>query len=62
MPTLAGITPLMVAAGLDYWEGESPGPFTGVSEAERVEAVKLALELGNDVNAHAVFGDYRDDG
>jgi ankyrin repeat protein len=50
-PTKAGITPLMVAAGLDYWEGESPGPFTGVSEAERLEAVKLALELGNDVNA-----------
>jgi ankyrin repeat protein len=58
MPTLAGITPLMVASGLDYWEGESPGPFTGVSEAERVEAVKLALALGNDVNAHAIFGDY----
>ncbi|HZI81005.1 MAG TPA: ankyrin repeat domain-containing protein [Vicinamibacterales bacterium] len=61
-PTKAGITPLMVAAGLDYWEGESPGPFTGVSEAERLDAVKLAIELGNDVNAHAVFGDYRMDG
>ena len=57
-PTKAGITPLMVAAGLDYWEGESPGPFTGVSEAERLEAVKLAIALGNDVNAHANFGDY----
>src|ERR1044071_180723 len=52
----------MVAAGLDYWEGESPGPFTGVTEAERLEAVKLAIELGNDVNAHAVFGSYRMDG
>ena len=61
-PTKAGITPLMVAAGLDYWEGESPGPFTGVTEAERLDAVKLAIELGNDVNAHAVFGDYRMDG
>lgn len=58
IPSQAGITPLMVAAGLDYWEGESPGPFTGVSEAERLEAVKLALELGNDVNAQANFGDY----
>jgi ankyrin repeat protein len=56
--TKAGITPLMVAAGLDYWEGEAPGPFTGVSEAERLEAVKLALALGNDVNAQANFGDY----
>jgi ankyrin repeat protein len=58
MTTKAGITPLMVAAGLDYWEGESPGPFTGVSEAERLEAVKLAVSLGNDVNAQADFGDY----
>jgi ankyrin repeat protein len=57
-PTKAGITPLMVAAGLDYWEGESPGPFTGVSEAERLEAVKIAVDLGNDVNAQARFGDY----
>ena len=59
MPTKAGITPLMVAAGLDYWEGESPGPFTGVTEAERLTAVKLALDLGNDINAHATFGSYR---
>jgi uncharacterized protein len=58
IPSRAGITPLMVAAGLDYWEGESPGPFTGVSEAQRLEAVKYALELGNDINAHAVFGNY----
>jgi ankyrin len=53
-----GITPLMVAAGLDTWEGETPGPHTGVPEAERLEAVKLAIELGNDVNAVADFGDY----
>jgi len=62
LTTRTGITPLMVAAGLDYWEGESPGPFTGVSEAERLEAVTLAIELGNDVNAQADFGDYRMDG
>jgi ankyrin repeat protein len=54
-----GITPLMVAAGLDTWEGETPGPFTGVSEAERLEAVKAALELGNDINAVARFGSYK---
>ena len=58
IPSRYGITPLMVASGLDYWEGEAPGPFTGVPEAERLEAVKYALELGNDINAHAVFGDY----
>jgi uncharacterized protein len=62
MPTQAGITPLMVAAGLDYWEGEAPGPFTGVSEAERLNAVKLAISLGNDINAQANFGDYKMEG
>ena len=61
-PTVLGVTPLMAAAGLDYWEGESAGPFTGVSEAERLEAVKLAIELGNDINAPADFGDYKMDG
>jgi len=53
-----GITPLMMAAGMDTWEGETPGPFTGVPEAERLEAVKLAIELGNDINAAADFGNY----
>ncbi|MEO8260201.1 MAG: ankyrin repeat domain-containing protein [Acidobacteriota bacterium] len=57
-PNALGVTPLMVAAGLDYWEGEAPGPFTGCSEAERLDAVKLALALGNDLNAQADFGDY----
>jgi len=56
--TLTGITPLMVAAGLDTWEGETPGPFTGVPEAERLEAVKFVVSLGADVNARANFGDY----
>jgi ankyrin repeat protein len=58
MPNVLGITPLIAAAGLDYWEGEAPGPFTGCSEAERLDAVKLALELGNDINTAADFGDY----
>jgi ankyrin repeat protein len=58
IPTRFGVTPLMVAAGLDTWEGETPGPFTGVSEAERLEAVKTAHELGNDINAVADFGDF----
>jgi ankyrin repeat protein len=56
--TLTGITPLMVAAGLDTWEGETPGPFTGVPETERLEAVKFAVSLGADVNARTNFGDY----
>ena len=45
MPNVLGITPLIAASGLDYWEGEAPGPFTGVTEAERLDAVKLALDL-----------------
>ena len=57
-PTKYGVTPLMGAACLDYYEGETAGPFSGVSEAERLEAVKLALELGNDINARTHFGDY----
>jgi hypothetical protein len=62
MPNALGVTPLIVASGLDYWEGETPGPFAGCSEAERIEAVKLALELGNEINAHADFGDYNMEG
>jgi uncharacterized protein len=62
MTNALGVTPLIVASGLDYWEGEAPGPFSGCTEAERIEAVKLALELGNDINAHADFGDYTMEG
>jgi ankyrin repeat protein len=58
MPTAVGVTPLMAAACLDYYEGETPGPLTGVPEAERLEAVKLALELGNDIDAKTHLGDY----
>lgn len=56
--TPVGVTPLMVAACLDHYEGETPGPTTGVPESDRLEAVKLAIELGNDVNAKTHFGDY----
>jgi len=62
IPNRFGITPLMVAAGLDTWEGETPGPHTGVSEEQRLEAVRLTVELGNDVNARADFGDFPMDG
>jgi ankyrin repeat protein len=56
--TEVGVTPLMAAACLDYYEGETPGPLTGVSEAERLEAVKLAYETGGDINARTHLGDY----
>lgn len=51
LPTAQHVTPLMVAAGLGFWDGESPG-----LEADALEAVKLTIELGNDVNAVAAFG------
>ena len=57
IPTEQQITPLMAAAGLGFWDGESPGPTTGVSERDTLAAVKLCVELGNDVNAATDFGD-----
>jgi ankyrin repeat protein len=57
-PTRFGVTPLMAAACMDYYEGETAGPFSGVPEAQRLEAVKLAQALGNDINGRTAFGDY----
>jgi ankyrin repeat protein len=57
-PTKHGVTPLMAAACLDYYEGETAGPYSGVPEKERLEAVKFTVEFGNDVNARTNFGDY----
>src|SRR5262249_2072970 len=51
IPTIQNVTPLMAAAGLGFWDGESPGPESGVPEGQSLEAVKLAGELRNDVNA-----------
>jgi uncharacterized protein len=47
IPNADGATPLIVAAGLGT---RSPGEDAG-TEAEVIEAVKVALELGNDINA-----------
>lgn len=47
MPNEDGTTPLMAAAGAGtHSPGEDPG-----TESEALEAVKLALALGNDINA-----------
>lgn len=62
MPTVQKITPLMAAAGLGFWDGESPGPENGIPEGQSLEAVKLAIELGNDVNAATDFGATRLEG
>jgi ankyrin repeat protein len=47
MPNADGTSPLLIAAGIGTAEApEDPG-----TDAEVVEAIKVALELGNDVNA-----------
>ena len=56
-PTDQGVTPLMAAAGLGFWDGESPGPLNGTPEEVRLDAVKLTLALGNDLHAATDFGD-----
>lgn len=59
IPTAQNVRPFMAAAGLGYWDGETPGPFNGTPESERLEAVRLALDLsGEDVNAVADFGEF----
>ena len=57
VPTGQNVTPLMAAAGVGFWDGESPGPLNGTPETIRLDAVKLALELGNDIHGATDFGD-----
>ena len=44
-------TPLMVAAGVDMWNPGEDGGATTDAEPEALEAVKMLIDLGNDVNA-----------
>jgi ankyrin repeat protein len=44
-------TPLMVAAGLDLWNPGEDGGSSPDQEPEALEAVKMLVALGNDVNA-----------
>lgn len=53
MPNMNGSTPLMVAAGVGT---RSPNEDAG-TEAEVLEAVEVALQLGNDINAVDGNGD-----
>ena len=61
-PTGQQVTPLMAAAGVGFWDGESPGPLNGTPEAVRLEAVRLAVALGNDIHATTDFGETRLEG
>jgi ankyrin repeat protein len=57
MPSADGTTPLMAAAGLAMWYvGEDGGSMAG-HEHEAVAAVKMCVELGNDVNAKNIYGE-----
>lgn len=44
--SLAGITPLLAASGIGFWEGECPG-----TNAEALESVKYLAEIGQDPKA-----------
>lgn len=50
-----GITPLMAAAGLDMVFDRTTRARNCAIATERLEAVSVALELGNGLNAHAQF-------
>ena len=57
IPSADGTTPLMVAAGLAMWYvGEDAGSLAG-QEDEVLEAVKLCVARGNDVNAANAAGE-----
>ena len=51
IPSAENTTPLMVAAGLDIWNPGEDGGSLGGQEEEVLEAVKMCVELGHDVNA-----------
>ena len=67
-PTAQGVTPFMAAAGVGFWQGESPGPNNGVPDSRALEAVKLAWQLTRraspaaDINATAHFNHVRIEG
>jgi uncharacterized protein len=56
IPAIQNVTPLMAAAGLGFWDAESPAPQNGTPEADTLEAVRLLVDLGADVNATTTYG------
>lgn len=57
IPTADKVTPLMAAAGVSIWNPSEDGGSLQTQEPEQLEAVKICLEQGNDVNAANYFGD-----
>ena len=62
IPTADNVTPLMAAAGLGFWQGESPGPNNGVPETDTLEAVKLAYEQDPRLDTRVDYGDAHAEG
>ena len=56
IPATQNVTPLMAAAGLGFWDAESPAPQNGTPEADTLEAVRLCVELGANVNQTTAYG------
>ena len=50
------VTPLMAAAGLGFWDAESPAPQNGTPESDTLEAVKICVEHGANVNETTKYG------
>ena len=57
VPTADKVTPLMAAAGVSIWNPSEDGGSLQSQEPEQLEAVKICLEQGNDVNGENFFGD-----
>ena len=51
LATVENTTPLAMAAGVGYLDGQTPG-----SEADALEAVRMILDLGADINAGSECG------
>jgi len=59
LPAVQNTTPLMVAAGLGFWDAESPAPQNGTPESDTLEAVRICVEAGADVNETTRYGTLR---
>jgi ankyrin repeat protein len=57
LATVQNVTPLMAASGMGSWDYESPSVANGTSEAESLEAVKICLETGANVNETTTFSE-----
>ena len=62
LPTIQNVTPLMAAAGMGAWDYESPSVGNGTPETETLEAVKICVESGANVNETTKFGEVHVEG